>query len=99
MYQHREVIELKNVIWDSRIFQIVGSGYHRLQTKFRILDYTLVYKERSNHVAGALFFNVWVEHHFHFFYFFLKACGFYVFLVTRRFGKLDSSPCKVVRLL
>lgn len=56
MYQHREVIELKDVIWDSRIFQIVGSGYHRLQTKFRILDYTLVYKERSNHVAGALFF-------------------------------------------
>lgn len=42
MYQHREVIELKDVIRDSRIFQIVGPGYHRLQTKFRILDYTLV---------------------------------------------------------
>lgn len=98
MYQHREVIELKDVIWDSRIFQIVGSGYHCLQTKFRILDYTLVYKERSNHVAGALLFNVWVEHHFHFF-FLKRHAVFMFFLVTRRFGKLDSSPCKVVRLL
>lgn len=30
LYQHREIIQLKDVIWDSRVFQTVGSGYHRL---------------------------------------------------------------------
>lgn len=30
VYQHREIIQLKDVIWDSRVFQTVGSGYNRL---------------------------------------------------------------------
>lgn len=30
MYQHREIIQLKDVIGDSRVFQTVGSGYNCL---------------------------------------------------------------------
>lgn len=30
IYQYRKVIQLKDVIWDTRVLQVVGSGHHRL---------------------------------------------------------------------
>lgn len=33
LYQHRKVIKLEDVIWDSRVFQVVCSGYQCLHTK------------------------------------------------------------------